>query len=473
MRVVSFFLLIVLLVGAAGSAPLAADDDAAARALRVRLEQTRVDLAVDEAEFGEVVDRVRIQTGINLLIDPRIEYDVRENVVVSLYVEDLALSTVLDLLQASAGEDCVWVLRGNAVVITRREYVRDALTARIYGVAALTAGRTEFVPAASGLVGRDEEVGGDDALRPFGGADELIELVKSAVQPHFWEETEGAEIWTHGESRLIVRATASVHASIERFLTHLVEMTPDAVQVDIRAVAPPDRPTELDLGGVAVSDEEAAALLAGPQAGPALCLAVRQGLQSTAFVGSRRAYVAGYEASFAGASSALDPRVASLTLGMAARVRALAGPNDGNVLLKLDVAIANPSTEREHGADTGVGIPLPGREVVRREAVLVVTPGRWHWMEGRTGGADAGRWGFLVRVRPMRSDRPPVTPPAALEVPAPTRGEEAPAIAELPIREILCEEASLDEILSYLRTVTGLNFYVTPRLREEVFDDVV
>ncbi|MDF1702755.1 MAG: hypothetical protein P1V36_16525, partial [Planctomycetota bacterium] len=34
------------------------------------------------------------------------------------------------------------------------------------------------------------------------------------------------------------------------------------------------------------------------------------------------------------------------------------------------------------------------------------------------------------------------------------------------------EEQNLDQVLSYLRTITGLNFYLSPKAREEKFDDV-
>ncbi len=35
------------------------------------------------------------------------------------------------------------------------------------------------------------------------------------------------------------------------------------------------------------------------------------------------------------------------------------------------------------------------------------------------------------------------------------------------------EEQNLDQVTSYLRTITGLNFYVSPKVRQEKFEDVV
>ncbi len=64
-------------------------------------------------------------------------------------------------------------------------------------------------------------------------------------------------------------------------------------------------------------------------------------------------------------------------------------------------------------------------------------------------------------------------------------GEEAPAQDAASIAGILSiiekqrvkgldwEEQNLDQVIAYLRTITGLNFYVSPKVREEKFEDTV
>ena len=97
------------------------------------------------------------------------------------------------------------------------------------------------------------------------------------------------------------------------------------------------------------------------------------------------------------------------------------------------VPVRLPGQERDHATPSATAIPLVGREIVRRQSSLLVAPGRWHWVEGRTGGEDAGRWGYLVRATPVQSERRPVAGPApagAFEVPVPREPGDAPAFAD-------------------------------------------
>ena len=48
--------------------------------------------------------------------------------------------------------------------------------------------------------------------------DELIEHIKGAVAPAFWEATEGAEIKSQGEQTLVVKATPEVQEQVAGFL---------------------------------------------------------------------------------------------------------------------------------------------------------------------------------------------------------------------------------------------------------------
>ena len=72
----------------------------------------------------------------------------------------------------------------------------------------------------------------------------------------------------------------------------------------------------------------------------------------------------------------------------------------------------------------------------------------------------------------------PTEPPADVEVWKPER-KKAPSqaareiLARKRIKGLDWEEQNLDQVLGYLRTITGVNFYLAPEAREERFDEVL
>jgi hypothetical protein len=217
--------------------------DPEAQALRGRIRSKTVTLQIDEQTFEEVTKLMQLQTGINIIIDPRIQSEVGEATVSGLYVEDMRLSTVLDLLVGYAGDDALWTTVGNLVKFTKREFVPKNLVTDIQDVADLTAGLTDFIPPTIQLVSpdmvSDEEqplfgAEGEEPILPYGTIDELIELIKSSVKPRYWEETEGADIRGQGESMLVVTASPELQGNVEKFLDDLRAFAGIVVTVETR-----------------------------------------------------------------------------------------------------------------------------------------------------------------------------------------------------------------------------------------------
>ncbi len=87
----------------------------------------------------------------------------------SLYVEDISLETVLDLLRDTAGEEAVWTTRGNVVIFTNKSLITQNLVVQIKTVADLTTGLTDFIPPTIQLVSPGHGLGrGEPALRRGG-----------------------------------------------------------------------------------------------------------------------------------------------------------------------------------------------------------------------------------------------------------------------------------------------------------------
>lgn len=90
-------------------------------AWKKRTGTTKINLRVENSTLGDVIKILQIQTGFNLMIDPRIVSDVVRNPIVGLQLEDAPLSTALTMLAAAAGEDVLWIAQGNVLILTRKE----------------------------------------------------------------------------------------------------------------------------------------------------------------------------------------------------------------------------------------------------------------------------------------------------------------------------------------------------------------
>jgi type II secretory pathway component GspD/PulD (secretin)/tetratricopeptide (TPR) repeat protein len=217
--------------------------DTEGQALLQEVKGTTVNLSVDNQEFREVVKQLQIQTGYNIMVDPRIAPDVNENPVTGLTLTDVSLATALTMLQSAGGDEVVWTTKGSIIMFTNREYVTQNLVVQIHSVADLTSGLTNFIPPTIQLVGpddvSDEEnplfgTEAEEPVYPYGQVDELIELIKGAVAPAFWEATEGAEIKSQGEQTLVVKSTPEIQEQVARFLDDLRGFAGIVVTVETR-----------------------------------------------------------------------------------------------------------------------------------------------------------------------------------------------------------------------------------------------
>ena len=87
-----------------------------------RFEKIRVNLSVDKQALLDVVKTLQIQTGLNLTIDSRIHADVKGVTIVALKAKDMPLTTVLEMVAGQAGDNMLWISRGDVAVLTAREF---------------------------------------------------------------------------------------------------------------------------------------------------------------------------------------------------------------------------------------------------------------------------------------------------------------------------------------------------------------
>ena len=193
-----------------------------------RLKTSTLDLLLRNQSMEEGLRLVEARTGIPIRVDPRIAEAL--GATVNIEVEGVSVEQVLDMLTAAPESgDVVWTIQGDAVVFTKREFVRPALVLRQHSVADLTGRLTDFIPPRIDLVSGDEvndesHPFAQDVVelpRPVGTIEDVIELVKCTVgEPGTWDEPD-ASISTSGTTAIIVKHTEEVQAEVARFLAEL------------------------------------------------------------------------------------------------------------------------------------------------------------------------------------------------------------------------------------------------------------
>jgi general secretion pathway protein D len=212
-------------------------------ALAAKLKTTTVNLSVQGRPFREVLQTLQIQTGVNLYLDPRIASEVGDTVIPPIEVEGVSLEQALNMLKSASPEGTIWVVRGNVVQFTKKEFVKYNLTLKQHPVADLTAGLTDFIPPHIDLVTGDQvndEANplfggeGEETIKPFGTIDELIDLIKNAVgTPDTWS-LEGTSIVASGTTAIIVKHTSETQGQVARFLNDLRAFAGIVVTVETR-----------------------------------------------------------------------------------------------------------------------------------------------------------------------------------------------------------------------------------------------
>ncbi len=96
----------------------------AGKALQAKFAKTNVNLSVRGQSLRDVIRTLQIQTGFNLMIDPRSVAEVERNPISVLELKDVPLTTALTMLASYAGPQYVWLYRNNVAALTHKEHVQ-------------------------------------------------------------------------------------------------------------------------------------------------------------------------------------------------------------------------------------------------------------------------------------------------------------------------------------------------------------
>lgn len=310
------------------------------------------------------------------------------------------------------------LLAGLAPALAGDEELADPIVARIIPVGALTTGRTDHgrprAPTALPSEVNDEEhplfgYESEEPFLPLGTVDELIEQVKNAVRPLYWEETRGADIRSLGAHTLVVLACVPVLDQVARFLADLEAMHGTVVTVDVHAMGLTfEEARALRAGGGPALDEaKVAALLASPDAGPSVSVSTYAGSRAAAYAGVRRSWVADADVEVCDTSTIADPIVMVANLGLSVDVRPVPSPDGRTVLIGLDAALSELAEMRDVSTGATGTLEVPVHNVAFVRAAVTAPAGAWVLADG--GSLEGGRSNayFLVRATPRKEARAP------------------------------------------------------------------
>ena len=186
--------------------------DASSADVERKLSAMRISIEFSGAPLGEAVDFVREASGLNIVVDPRVD----KRAGVTMQVKGVTLKSALNLILKPL--EAGYVISEGIVRIVPAEELKVRVTLRIYDLGDLTMPLTEF-PGGDLHIREDGIVIGPPEMS-MGGADMegfLEEVFQSFTGRAAWDDNSNASILIQN-GILIVRQTREVHAKLEKLL---------------------------------------------------------------------------------------------------------------------------------------------------------------------------------------------------------------------------------------------------------------
>jgi len=212
-------------------------------ALRQQLSQSTVLLpGIEEEEsLSAVVDIVRQFTGLPLVVDQRAEDAVIDaGNVFDLNIENrVTVEQALNLITSIAGEEVVWTIRHDAVLITTKEQARGKPVIYNHDVQDLIMGLTDFTGPRIDRLRLLDDLEDDDGGGPFGGIlesprlieiEDLSALIQENVAVGTWED-DGVYI-EPGEGFITIVHSPEIQGQVKEFLEDLRRFTASLVTIE-------------------------------------------------------------------------------------------------------------------------------------------------------------------------------------------------------------------------------------------------
>src|SRR6185295_5641057 len=195
----------------------------------------------DNESLTKVIDNLRAQSGLPLVVDPAAEAAAREsNTVFTFSFENrITAEQALNLITKMAGDKVTWTVRHDAVLITTKEKARNKPVIYNHDVQDLVFGLTDFMGPRIDTIRLLDKMQDDDGGGPFGGIGEkpkiiepgdLSTLIQENVAVGTWQE-EGVSIEA-GDGFILINHTPEVQEQVREFLNDLRRFSSSLVTIE-------------------------------------------------------------------------------------------------------------------------------------------------------------------------------------------------------------------------------------------------
>lgn len=432
--------------------------DEADQAVLKKLEDTRVDLKLEEVDFATAIAALREAVQLNFVLDSR-SMEAVEGRIVTLHLTKMRALHALRWL-ARAFELQIRISDG-VISLAGADAAKDLMDLRLYDVTDILSQPRDFSP---------QDVGTAEPA----SADEVRELIERFITPGDWGND--CSLSTTG-STLVVQHTPQVHAQIERFLATLAAQAHFTVTFDARVLefAPGAEPGLPALGALApgrmsLTASEAAALLRRADGTVRVVEAARftclNGQRTSAVLTRTDGHPVGvFRAGPMGESPAqmvMEPRETALEVSSIL----VAGRDQVMVDLRARVADDDRASDR---VETGGNLACAARASERRlrTSFQVANGGAALFVLGPAG---KGVRALLVRVHSNAPAGPTSVPVESVQQ-ADTDEQQFHALAKKPI-DLAFNAMPLKTVAEELARILGINVVLDSELRSEGVSEV-
>ncbi len=209
-------------------------------ATRNRLRGERISFDYESANFMEVITFINTAKSMNIVVDPEVQGEL-ESIPITLNLQDVTIDVALKNLLTVAG-NLTYVVQGPVVWVTRPEKARAAPVIQVHAIGDLTVPLTNFIAPNLNLLPSSAEESDEaprfgtatEGVTPFGGAEEIQQLIQNNVENADYWSSEGVSIGVSGEDRLVIVASPEVQAQAAAFLNDLRAFAGLVVTIETR-----------------------------------------------------------------------------------------------------------------------------------------------------------------------------------------------------------------------------------------------
>ena len=176
--------------------------------------QRKISVNFVDTPLAEVVETLRKFIGVSIIIHTESLESVAETITLDL--KDMTFKTALEWVLQMVGLN--WTLYNEAIFIAAPEHIQGDLVMHIYDCRDLVGAITNFA-GPNMTIGELEDTMIEEGEEPDPEQilEELMEMIKTKIEPNSWEDATGATIDAR-EGKLVVTNVMRVHKKIEDLL---------------------------------------------------------------------------------------------------------------------------------------------------------------------------------------------------------------------------------------------------------------